>query len=193
MRKVNFITEKERQYPMRKNIVLTLTGPDRIGIVDTVTELLLQHGGNVETSRMARLGGEFAILMLVSIPIEQLDGLDQQMETLRTQGYQVTTTPTERTFAETHPGWQPYQIQVFGADHQGIIHEIAHYLSHHSINVESMDTETTRAPLSGAPLFTMNALVLVPPDLQTPSWETALEDMGHRLNVDIQVDAVSTQ
>ncbi len=178
---------------MHKNIVLTLSGPDRIGVVDTVTELLLQHGGNVETSRMARLGGEFAILMLVSIPVAQLDGLDQTMETLRAQGYQVTTGQTERTFAETHPGWLPYQIQVFGADHQGIIHEIAHYLSQHGINVESLDTEATRAPLSGAPLFTLNARVVVPPSLIDQGWETALEDMGHRLNVDIQVSAVNSQ
>jgi len=53
---------------MKRNLVLTLTGPDRIGIVEKVTGLLLERGGNVETSRMARLGGEFAVLMLVSLP-----------------------------------------------------------------------------------------------------------------------------
>ena len=49
---------------MRKNIVFTLTGSDKIGIVEEVTKVFLDHNGNVETSRMARLGGEFAILML---------------------------------------------------------------------------------------------------------------------------------
>ena len=53
---------------MRKNIVFTLTGTDRTGLVEEITKLLLDLGGNVETSRMARLGGEFAVLMLVSIP-----------------------------------------------------------------------------------------------------------------------------
>src|SRR5690349_484048 len=61
---------------MQRNFVLTLTGPDRIGVVETVTRLLLERGGNVETSRMARLGGEFAILMLVSVPSEQLTSID---------------------------------------------------------------------------------------------------------------------
>ena len=59
---------------MQKNFVLTVTGPDRIGIVERVTGLLFEHGGNVETSRMARLGGEFAILMLVSMPEERSPG-----------------------------------------------------------------------------------------------------------------------
>ena len=62
---------------MKRNLVLTLTGPDRIGIVDRVTGLLLDRGGNVETSRMARLGGEFAVLMLVSLPSEHCAGLDR--------------------------------------------------------------------------------------------------------------------
>ena len=60
---------------MRVNFVLTLTGPDRIGIVENVTGLLVARGGNVEVSRMARLGGEFAILMLVSIPVEHVADL----------------------------------------------------------------------------------------------------------------------
>ena len=39
---------------MRANIVLTLTGTDRIGLVDEVTGMLLDLGANVEDSRMAR-------------------------------------------------------------------------------------------------------------------------------------------
>src|ERR1700678_2653527 len=93
---------------MRKNFVLTLTGPDRIGIVKRVTGLLLDRGGNVETSRMARLGGEFAVLMLVSLPSEHCTDLDRNLEILATEGYKVTTTQAEQTYAEAHPGWLPY-------------------------------------------------------------------------------------
>ena len=175
---------------MHKNFVLTMTGPDRIGIVENLTKVLLDHGGNVETSRMARLGGEFAVLMLVSMPAEQFVGLEKDLEHLVAQGYKVTTGRTEQTPNATHPGWLPYQIEVHGADHEGIIHKVAQYLSQHSINIESMDTGTTRAPISGAPLFTMTALVLVPPSLSSHTWKADLEDIGHHLNVDIEVSAV---
>ena len=67
---------------MQKKFVLTLTGRDRIGFVDEMTGLVLQHGGNVETSRMAHLGGEFAILMLVSMPAEQFSSLDGDLDGL---------------------------------------------------------------------------------------------------------------
>ncbi len=172
---------------MRENIVFTLTGPDRVGIVETVTGMLLNHGGNVETSRMARLGGEFAILMLVSMPPGRLEGMSRDVDELAAQGYKVTTSRTGRTYAEAHPGWLHYQIEVKGADHEGIIHQVAHYLSERGINIESMDTETSHAPVSGTPLFSMTSLVAVPPALSGKGWEIALEEMGNQLNVDIKV------
>src|SRR5205823_5325998 len=118
------------------------TGPDRIGIVDELTGLLLRRGGNVEASRMARLGGEFAVLMLVSLPAEQVAGLDEGLGGLTSRGYKVTITPAERAEAEPRPGWSPYRIEVRGADHEGIIHEVAHYLSERGINIESVDSES---------------------------------------------------
>lgn len=175
---------------MQRNFILTLTGPDRVGIVDRLTGLLLDRGGNVETSRMARLGGEFAILMLVSMPRERFDGLDEALEDLAAEGYKVTTTPAERTYTEAHRGWLPYQIEVRGADHEGIIHEVAHYLSGRGINIETVDSETTPAPVSGSPLFVMTARVVVPPDLSGRGWEAGLEGIGSRMNLEIKVSPI---
>ena len=140
---------------MPTSFVLTLTGPDRIGIVDELTGLLLARGGNVETSRMARLGGEFAVLMLVSMPAGSFADLGPALEGLVAQGYKVTTTPAGKTFEATRPGWRACQIAVHGADHEGIIHEVAHYLSRLGISIDAMDSETTPAPVSGSPLFAM--------------------------------------
>ncbi len=178
---------------MQKNFVLTLTGPDRIGIVERMTGLLLGRGGNVETSRMTRLGGEFAILMLVSIPEDRLAGLDADLETLTAQGYKFTTTPTDRTYAESHPGWLPYRIEVQGADHEGIIHEVAHYLSARGVNIESVDSETIPAPTTGSPLFAMTAQLAVPPGQAGQGWEAGLAEIGDRMNLDIRVSASQDQ
>jgi len=56
-----------------------------------------------------------------------------------------------------------------------------------------METVTRPAPLSGSPLFTMTALVVVPPHLAKQGWEAGLEGAGHRLNVEIKVGAVKSQ
>ncbi len=172
---------------MHTNIVFTLTGTDRVGIVEEVTGLFLGLGGNVETSRMVRLGGEFAMLMLVALPAEQLAGLEANLHSLTAQGFKVTTQQTELARAQSLAAGVPHQIQVRGADHEGIIHEVAAYLSERGINIESMNTETTPAATSGTPLFSMDARVIVPQALLSQSWQAALDGVGQRLNVDINV------
>jgi 2-haloacid dehalogenase len=176
---------------MRTNLVFTLTGSDRIGIVEEVTRLLLEHDGNVETSRMVRLGGDFAMLALVSLPVESAASLEKVVESLASQGYKVTAGRTEQTYAERMRGWLPFQIEVHGTDHEGIIHQVARHLSQCGINIETLDTSITRAPMSGTPLFNMDALVMVPPDLACQDWQGALEEVAHRLGVDIRVAAVN--
>jgi glycine cleavage system transcriptional repressor len=172
---------------MAKNFVLTVTGPDRIGIVERVTGLLFAQGGNVETSRMARLGGEFAILMLVSMPENRIAGLDADLQALAAEGYKVTTTPTDPVRAGVRADWRPYRINVEGADNEGIIHEVAHYLSGRGINIESVDSETTPAPVSGSPLFSMTAQIVAPPSLAGQGWEAGLEEIADRMNLEIRV------
>lgn len=172
---------------MRKNLILTLTGRDRVGIVEQVTKTVLQQGGNVEASKMARMGGEFAMLMHISVPDQQFDTLQQGILSLRDDGFTVTACSTEHSDPDRYRGWIPYQIEVHGADHEGIIHTITHRLAQHNINVETMDTGTITAPMSGTLLFTMQATVLVPPNLPYRTLEDDLEKLGYELNVDIDV------
>jgi glycine cleavage system transcriptional repressor len=174
---------------MPKNIVLTLTGRDKIGIVDSVTSVIVKRDGNVESSRMARLGGEFAMLMLIALPDKVLDNLDQDFQQLRAEGYQVTLLLTEDD-SKKYAGWLPYEIEVTGADHEGIIYDISHHLAAQGINIESMDTSSTPAPMSGTPLFMMKGIVLVPPKLTFHIWSNALEEIGDKLNVSVKIGMV---
>jgi len=173
---------------MRTDIVFTLTGTDRIGIVEEVTGVLLALDSNVHTSRMVRLGGEFALLMLVSLPDDRATELEAAIAALAADGYSITVGPAARPETDRSE-WRPYQVSVLGADHEGIIHEIAQGLSRGGINIESMDTSTAEAPVTGAPLFSMSALVLVPPHLSEEEWIGVLAEAGDQANVDIEVSA----
>ena len=46
-------------------LVLSALGEDRPGIVSQLSKVLLEAGCNIEDSRMAVLGGEFAVMLLV--------------------------------------------------------------------------------------------------------------------------------
>lgn len=175
---------------MNKEIVLTLTGHDRVGIVKEITNVLVKHGGNVENSRMARLGGEFAMLALIAVDEKDLPALEADFQNLREEGFQITLIPTKDDHARKYAGWLPYQIEVLGADHEGIIYEIAQHLAQLGINIEDMETTTAPAPMSGTLLFTMNATVLVPPASVFHQWSDALDEIGDRLNVSVKVAVI---
>ncbi|TLM97265.1 MAG: transcriptional regulator [Actinobacteria bacterium] len=174
---------------MRTDIVFTLSGPDRVGIVDEVTGALLAVGGNVGTSRMTRLGGEFAIIMLASIPGERVAELEASLEPLAQQDYAIGIRPLAGADEREHANWLPYRVEVSGADHEGIVHDIARGLSDMGITIESAETDAEPAPVSAVPLFTMNALVLVPPTLAEDEWTTAVVDAAARANVDVTIVA----
>ncbi len=179
---------------MRTDVVFTLTGPDRVGIVEEVTGAILGLGANIGASRMARLGGAFAMLMQVSLPTEALPDLDAAFAPLVASGYSVTTSAD--IAAATADSKTPdtgtassYRVEVSGADHEGIVHDIASGLAAAGINIESAETRIVEAPVTGAPLFEMTALVSVPAEVDGTGWIAALTEAAARANVDVEVSA----
>ena len=172
---------------MDKHIVITCVGPDQVGLVDQVTETILDKKGNIEESRMARLGGEFAMLLMVTVSETNLKDLEKELEKLQDDGYHVYTRETGREIPSRFQGWVPFDLFVTVADHEGILHSITHSLAEKNINVELLDTAVTSAPMSGTPLFTLNAVILVPPGLSREEWNSPLEQAGRDANVNITV------
>ena len=172
----------------RKQLVLTASGRDRVGIVEQMTELLLRFDGNVESSRMVRLGGDFAMLMFVTAPEDRIKGLRDALSEVHYASYDVHTRLSEVSDPEESSA-VPCAITVLGADHMGIIHQISRYLAEQGLNLETMTTEVVAAPMSGSPLFTMSAVVRVPPQLEVGDLREALEFIGDEMGVDTKVFA----
>ena len=172
---------------MNKNLVISLIGHDRIGLVEELSKLVVESQGNIEASRMAHLGGEFATLMFVTLPSESYEDLTLKVNKLTAEGFKVIITETKHQDPSNYTGWLPYQIEVSGADHEGIIHKVSHQIAGFGINIESMDTNVVKAPISGTPLFTLNAVVSVPPELTYHDLNEKLQAVGDELNVDIEV------
>src|SRR5215212_1174741 len=79
------ITNRYSQIPrsfMRVSLVLTVIADDKPGIVERLSDQILEAGANWEESRMARLGGQFAGLLRVSIDSDRADALAARLQTL---------------------------------------------------------------------------------------------------------------
>jgi glycine cleavage system transcriptional repressor len=55
------------------------------------------------------------------------------------------------------------------------------------MNIETLDTRVTKAPITGTPLFSMQAIVQAPPDLTLAQLRQKLAEVGDELGVDIEV------
>lgn len=172
---------------MKTYLVLTVTCPDRPGIVERITEVLVRFSANWEESRMARLGGDFAGILKVSVAQEEAAALAQALRQLADDEMAITVKVTQPEALPLPPGSQLYQLRLSGADHEGIVHKVAAYLADEGVNVESMETEVAPAPVSGSPLFRMQAEIRVPPALPLAALQANLEQLGHELGVDVTV------
>ena len=168
-------------------LVITIIGPDRRGIVAKITEICLKYRANIEESRMARLGGEFAVIMLVSVPDTQQKSLVDGLQLLEAQGLSVASKATSLARLQVFAGFVPYEITLIGADHEGIVHRVAEFLAEQRVQVETMDTHISKAPVSGTPLFSMEATVQAPPELGLAKLRHKLAELADDLGVDIDV------
>jgi glycine cleavage system transcriptional repressor len=169
------------------NLVVTAIGHDKRGTVEKITDVLVEHHANIEESKMSRLGGEFAVIMLLSLSSENLDPLTAGFENLQTRGLTITSQKTDFSRLHKFEGYIPYEISVVGADHEGIVNSVARYLAAERINIDKMDTTVTRAPNTGTPLFSMVASVQAPPELSLAHLRNKLAKVGDELDIDIEV------
>lgn len=176
---------------MKAYLVLTAVGPDRPGIVEAVTKFLLDRGCNLEDSRMAILGGEFALIVLVSGPAAAVETVRAEFATFGSQiGLVGTAKDTPGPQARVDKGYIPFHIRAVGLDHEGIVHHIAHALHQLGANIETLDTQATSAPFTGAPLFTLAMRVAVPPHLSLAELRSKLMAVCDEVNVDVSIHPV---
>jgi glycine cleavage system regulatory protein len=178
---------KRRIVFMKTYLLVTVTCPDRPGIIDRVTEVIVSHSANWEESRMARLGGDFAGIARVSVPPEKADALAKSLRELADDRITVAVKAAEPVGPDARQGHVLCELRLTGADHEGIVHDVTGYLAGQEINVESMETEVVPAPMSGSSLFHMQAQIRIPSAVPLPELETNLQRIAEELGVDIHV------
>ena len=173
------------------DLVLTLIGPDRPGLVEAVAQVVAQRGGNWLESRMINLGGQFAGILRVEVPPGQADDLARALEALGATGLRVVAKSTPRAAgAGAHAaGDRPrvMDIELVGLDRPGLVREISQLLARQDINVEELTSDRSSAPMSGEMLFRANARVKVPAQIDAAQLRASLERLANDLTIEISL------
>jgi glycine cleavage system transcriptional repressor len=177
---------------MTHHAVLTATGPDRPGLVDELSQFLFEHGGNLEDSRMVNLRGQFAIVVLFSgddaTQGRVRDHLGRFAESLKLHA-DLTPVPPRESVAAAMPA-MPYRLTATAMDQAGLVHRISHLLRTANVNIESLETKLSAAPITGAPMFEMELLMAVPRQTQLGKLRDDLGRLCDELNIDWQLATV---
>ncbi|MBX3031764.1 MAG: glycine cleavage system protein R [Chloroflexi bacterium] len=166
------------------DLVLTLIGPDRPGIVDSVAETVAAHQGNWLGSRMAHLAGKFAGVLSVEVPDDQAAALETALGRLGIDGLTIVV---ERSDGAAGPGLRDLRIELLGLDRPGLVREVSALLAAHGVNVEELATDRVAAAHSGDLMFRAEIRVGLPPTVDVGTIREGLERIADDLMVEIRL------
>ncbi len=161
------------------SLILTVIGPDRPGLVRALSAAVAGRGGSWLESRMARLAGQFAGIVMVEAPEALLDDL----HALESEGLRVIAHGAAA--AQTVTGTR-LLLEVVGHDRPGIVRDVAQVLASTGVNIEELTTGVDSGSFSGEAMFRANAALRAPDEAAVEAMRAGLEALGNELMVDIR-------
>jgi glycine cleavage system regulatory protein len=166
---------------MQIPLVMTIIGPDKTGLVESVARAVAEHGGNWLESKMCRLGGEFAGILRAEIPAEKKSDLLAALQKI--SGLNVTVRDDEKKASPANS--RQTKLEIVGSDRPGIVREITSALARANVNVEEFSSEIVSAPMSGETLFKASARLQLPERCDLAALKKDLEKIAADLQVDV--------
>lgn len=170
----------------KEHLILTAIGPDRVGLVERISKFITAYDCNIEDSKMAVFCGEFAVIILISGDEKSLESMTRNYKEIESEtGLSVLIKkPLARTVADQ---FIPYKLSASCMDHPGVVNQISGVLSRLGVNIESMETKTYFAPVSGTPLFRLEADLSVPARTNINELRDRIADIQREENIDIEL------
>lgn len=167
---------------------VSVVGRDRPGIVAALTAALLEHGANIEDSRMVILRGRLAMTLIVGVPGEVdeaalRDRLAAAGADLGLDG--VSLNPIGALEPAPRPAAAPsHLVSVYGIDHPGIVHAVAGALAGREWNITDLETRVVDES-EPRPLYAMVLEVALGGGATTDDLRRAMEPVGDEQGVEI--------
>ncbi|WP_323843830.1 glycine cleavage system protein R [Microbulbifer magnicolonia] len=173
---------------MQQHLVISLISDDKPGVVEKLSAVVAENGGNWEDSRMAHFAGKFAGILRVSVPSDSCQGLKDALAALAGKGYKLVV---EEALAVATGKQQTVTLKLVGNDRPGIVREISRALAARQINMEQLETGYSSTPWSGEPLFTAECTISVAEDMDLDGLRDELDEIADELGVEIDCETAT--
>ena len=176
---------------MKQHLAVSAIGSDRTGMVHELTRIVSESGGNISESRMANLGTEFAMLLLVSGNWHALAKLETELKRLAETGnLSIHLRRTEPRAPRTD--MLPYSIDVVCLDQAGIVSGLAGFFATRGIDIAEASTRSYPAAHTGAPMFAVQMIVNVPSRIHVAHLREEFMEFCDSLNLDAILEPVKS-
>jgi glycine cleavage system regulatory protein len=166
-------------------LVLTLIGDDRPGLVNATSQAVAANGGTWLESRLARLAGKFAGIVLIAAPEGSIAQLTAALEGLASTGLKVAV---ERgADASAPPSGELVELEIVGNERPGIVRDLTETLKNLGVNIEEFSSGLESAAFSGIEMFRAHARVRLPDNLSVDRVSATLERLAGEIMVDLKM------
>jgi glycine cleavage system transcriptional repressor len=172
------------------HFALTIVGRDRPGIVAQVTDILFNLGCNIADSSCSILGGQFAMILIISHPEftgrDSFGGAFQPLE----EADLTVALRVLKPGGEIHPFFEGEicMISVYGADRPGIVYRVAKILGDRRINITDLNTKLVGS--EERPVYVMIIEAVLPAGVSEQDVDTWMVPLREQLQVDISVRTI---
>jgi glycine cleavage system transcriptional repressor len=174
---------------MEQFIVISAIGGDPTGVVQELTRVVLDCGGNIKESRMAALGSDFAMLLLVAGNWHTISRLERELG--RFAASNDITMQLKRTEPKSFAKeLLPYAVDVVGLDQPGIVHSLAGFFAARKVEIGEVSTRSYAAAHTGAPMFSVQMFVNIPATVHISGLREEFMEFCDQLNVDAIMEPV---
>ncbi len=164
-----------------KQLVLTLIGKDKAGLVEQLATIISSHQGNWTASNLSHLGGFFAGILQVEVAAEHAAELSAALESM--PGLDIKIHEGTTSQVNEH---KLLKFVITGNDRPGIVRELSSVIKHKGTNIVHFESSKQSAPNWGVPLFNAIATVELPDGLDKDEVIRALEDIASDVMVDVE-------
>lgn len=174
---------------MSHYLVISAIGNDRPGIVNDVSQMIAKNDGNITSSRMMAMGGEFALMLMIEGDEKTINNIIATLPDIESS---LGLTITSRKNRLTVPSLQQiaYQVNVISIDHTGIVQQISDFFTNQQANIEEMNTDTYAAAHTGTQMFALNMVVSLSVDTKIAPLREQFYEFCDSLNLDASIESV---
>ena len=166
---------------MKSVFITTITGPDSPGIIKSLAETTRGIGGEWETSKVMKLGGQFAALMKVLIAEESATALKEALEKefpqLVFMYAEIDTDSAQAT--------KTINLEIDCKDRPGLTKDINNILANLDLVVENMEFNRVHVSSIGQAMFNARLALAVAESVNGEAVADEIESLSDDVRVSV--------